>query len=93
VFPARYVLIPYIKQITFRLLKVKAVLGLRKLVHVMKFRPVCRELLITYTTLIGNVVKISRTDREKNGEVLHNIREESNILYTVKRGARGCAVV
>jgi hypothetical protein len=29
--------------------------------------------------------KISRTDRVKNEEVLHRVKEESNILETIKR--------
>jgi hypothetical protein len=66
---------------------------LRKPGHVVSFRPVCRELQITYTTLIGSVMKISWADRGKNGEVLYKVREESNILHTVKREARGGAVV
>ena len=29
--------------------------------------------------------KISWTDREKNEEVLHRVKEERNILHTIKR--------
>jgi hypothetical protein len=33
----------------------------------------------------GRTEKISRTDRVRNDEVLHRIKEERNILHTVKR--------
>ena len=30
-------------------------------------------------------MEISRTDRVRNGEVLHSVKEKKNILHTIKR--------
>ena len=64
----------------------KAAFGLRKLVHVLQFRTVCKELQIICITLIGSAVKISWNDRGKNGEVLHKVMEERSVLHTIRRG-------
>jgi len=61
-----------------------AAFRLRKLVHVLKFRTVCKELQIIYIALIGSVVKISWNDRGKNGEVSYRVTEENKVLHTAK---------